>query len=273
MGYRAIIVFCFVAPSLVSSFAQQETPPRAKYELNQGVAAYKSGKYEDAVEHFRDAVRLDPDSTVAHLYLATSFASQYIPGVDTPENVKMATDAIDQYSEVLQRQADSINSIKAIAYLYMQMKNFEDARKYDLRAIGIDPNDPELYYSVAVMDWTHVYQALNEERDKMNLRPSETLIFDPVCRDLRAKNLPLVEEGMSMLVKAISLRENYDDAMAYMNLLYRSRADLECGQPGARAADVRKADEWADLAMAARGKKMETAKEKADPPSRRVLRR
>ena len=96
---------------------------------------------------------------------------------------------------------------------------------------------------------------------KMNLKIEDTLIFEPVCRHLRDKYLLLVEEGMDMLAKAISLRPDYDDAMAYMNLLYRIRVDLQCGDPRASKADRRKADEWVELAIAARNRKVQSATE------------
>jgi hypothetical protein len=50
-----------------------------------------------------------------------------------------------------------------------------------------------------------------------------------------------LEEAMQMLVKALELRPDYDDAMAYMNLLYRERADLHCNDVAARDADLAKA--------------------------------
>jgi hypothetical protein len=64
---------------------------------------------------------------------------------------------------------------------------------------------------------------------------------------------------MAMLTKAVSLREDYDDAMVYLNLLYRLRADVQCGNKEAHAADIKKANEWTDMAMAARKKKADAA--------------
>ena len=49
--------------------------------------------------------------------------------------------------------------------------------------------------------------------------------------------------------------------MAYLSLLYRLRADLDCGNKEAHAADLKKADEWTDMAMAARKKKADAAKD------------
>ena len=43
--------------------------------------------------------------------------------------------------------------------------------------------------------------------------------------DYLAKYGSLVDEGIADLQKAITLRPDYDDAMAYLNLLYRRKAD------------------------------------------------
>ena len=63
---------------------------KARDQLNKGVQAYKNAKYEQAIDHFQQAVALDPTLINARLYLATAFAQQYIPGADTPDNNRMA---------------------------------------------------------------------------------------------------------------------------------------------------------------------------------------
>src|ERR1700757_3964684 len=113
---------------------------RARDQLNKGVQSYKNAKYEEAIDHFQQAVSLDPTLINARLYLATALAQQYIPGADTPDNNKMGEQAIDQYKEVLNRDAKNINSVKGIAYLYLQMKKFEDAKQFYRKAIEVDPN-------------------------------------------------------------------------------------------------------------------------------------
>ena len=127
---------------------------RARDQLNKGVQAYKNAKYEEAIDTSRRRSHSIPTLLNARLYLATAYAQQYIPGADTPDNNKMAEQAIDQYKAVLQRDPKNINSVKGIAYLYLQMKKFDDAKDYYRKATDLDPNDPEPYYSVGVIDWT-----------------------------------------------------------------------------------------------------------------------
>src|SRR5213078_1973347 len=76
---------------------------QARDHLNKGVQAYKSAKYEEAINHFQQSISLDPSLLNARLYLATAYAQQYIPGAETEDNTKMGQQAIDEYQEVLKQ--------------------------------------------------------------------------------------------------------------------------------------------------------------------------
>ena len=232
---------------------------KARDHLNKGVQAYKNAKYEAAIDHFQQAVSLDPTLINARLYLATAFAQQYIPGADTPDNNRMGEQAIDQYKQVLQVDPRNINSIKGIAYLYLQMKKFDLSKEFYKKASAADPNDPEPYYSVAVIDWTQTYQPRQEERAKLGMKPDDSLAAKDkkVCAEVKEKNTANVQEGIDNLNKALQLRPDYDDAMAYLNLMYRERADIQCEDPAARAADLKTADDWVDKTMATKKAKAE----------------
>lgn len=238
------------------------TKLKARDQLNKGVQSYKNAKYEDAIAHFQRAVALDPKLLNARLYLATAYAQQYIPGADTPENNQMGQQAIEEYKKVLQRDPKNINSVKGIASLYFNMKKFDQAKEYHEKAKQLDPNDPEEYYSIAVIDWTQSYAPRQEARASLGLKPDEPLKDKKVCDSLHARNEAKVDDGIQNLNKALQLRPDYDDAMAYLNLLYREKADLECGNPGARSADLKTADEWVDKTMATKKMKAEKLAQK-----------
>ena len=238
---------------------------RARDQLNKGVKAYKDSHYEQAIDHFQQSVQLDPGLINARMYLATAYVSQYIPGVDSPDNLRTAQQAIDEYQRVIDANPardQKVNSAKGIAYLYLNMKKFDDAKKYYRMAGDMDPNDPEPYYSVGVIDWTACYQPRMEERAKLGMKPDEQL--NPKdknqkksCDELKQKNWANIQDGIDALNKALQLRPDYDDAMAYMNLMYREKADVECDDLAARAADLKTADEWVDKTMATKKAKAE----------------
>jgi tetratricopeptide (TPR) repeat protein len=240
---------------------------RARDQLNKGVEAYKNSHYEQAIDHFQQAVQLDPGLINARMYLATAFVSQYIPGVDSPDNLRTAQQAIDEYQKVIDAnpsREQKVNSAKGIAYLYLNMKKWDDAKKYYRMASDLDPNDPEPYYSVGVIDWTACYQPRMEERAKLGMKPEEHLNGKnkdqkKVCDELKEKNTPSITEGIDTLNKAIQLRPDYDDAMAYMNLMYREKADVECDDEAARAEDLKTADHWVDETLRVKKAKAEKA--------------
>ncbi len=262
--YFRLLTLAAVALALFSSVGCSKL--RARDQLNKGVTAYKNAKYEEAIDHFQQSVALDPTLINAKMYLATAFAQQYIPGVEDKDNLKMADQAIEQYKRVLDMpraaRDQKVNAAKGIAYLYLNMKKFDDAKKYYRMAADMDPNDPEPYYSVGVIDWTACYQPRMEERAKLGLKPDENL--NPknkdqkkVCAELKEKNWPSITEGIESLNKAIQLRPDYDDAMAYLNLMFRERADVECDDLAARQEDLKTADHWVNQTLITKKAKAE----------------
>lgn len=264
-----LLVPAAIALALLSSVGCSKL--RARDQLNKGVEAYKSSHYEQAIDHFQQAVQLDPGLINARMYLATAFVSQYIPGVDSPDNLRTAQQAIDEYQKVIDANPardQKVNSAKGIAYLYLNMKKWDDAKKYYRMASDTDPNDPEPYYSIGVIDWTASYQPRMEKRAALGLKPEEHL--NPkdkeqkkVCAELKEKNSPAIQEGIDSLNKAIQLRPDYDDAMAYMNLMYREKADVECDDLAGREEDLKTADHWVDETLRVKKAKAEKAAQNA----------
>jgi len=252
----AMLVFAVLLPAVGCNKL------KARDNLNKGVQAYKNAKYEDAIERFRDAVNLDPSLINARLYLATAYAQQYIPGSDTPENVKYAEQAIDEFKKVLDQNPGreaQVGSLKGIASLYFNMKKMDQSKEYYNKVIALDPNDPEVYYSIAVIDWTQAYEPRMKARAELGLKPTDQP-EKKTCTELKKsidKNQPAVQEGIDMLKKSLDLRTDYDDAMAYMNLLYREKADLDCTDADAQKQDLKTADEWVDKTLATKKAKAE----------------
>jgi tetratricopeptide (TPR) repeat protein len=239
---------------------------RARDQLNKGVTSYKNARYEEAIEHFKTAVALDPKLINAQLYLATAYAQQYIPGADSPDNNRYAEEAIEEFKKVLAAnppKEQKIHSLKGIASLYYNMKKMDQAREYYQKVAELDPNDPETYYSLGVIDWMETYQPRMDARAKLGLKPTDEPKDKKTCAELikniKDKNQPKVEDGIQNLNKALQLRPDYDDAMAYMNLMYRERADLDCDNPDARKSDLQTADNWVDKTMATKKAKAEKA--------------
>lgn len=202
---------------------------KARDQLNKGVQAYKNAQYPQAVERFKTAVELDPKFPTARLYLAIAYMMQYIPGAESPENMQMANAAQDQFQKVLDQDPKNELAVEYIASLLFNEKKLDEARQWYEKLISLNPKKKEAYYTLGVIAWTKAFQPRAEARAKLGMKPEDPgpIKDKKVREELLAKNGPIIDEGIKDLDKALQIDPEYDDAMAYENLLYREKADLE----------------------------------------------
>jgi len=218
---------------------------KARDNLNKGVQAYKNAQYAQAVERFEEAVKLDPNFPTARLYLAMAYYSQYIPGAESPENQQMADRALAEFQKVLEQKKDDDVATKSIASLYYNEKKWDQAEEWYKKAIALNPKDKEAYYTLGVIAWSKWYPVYGTARAKLSMKPEDPgpIKDKKVKEELKAKYLPVINEGIQNLEKALEIDKEYDDAMAYMNLLVRERADLD-DTPDDYKRDIETADNW-----------------------------
>ena len=227
----------------------------ARAELNKGVDAYKGTHYEEAINHFQRATMLDPNLPMAKGYLATALGQNVVPGLLTPDNLKTAQQAIDIFQEVLAKDPKDVNSMKQVAGIEFSVKRLDEAKAWQKRALQEDPKDPEAAYTVGVIDWMQAHQntlsalapaGLNDDGEGNAKAPKK------IMDQLKDQNTPLVQEAMQYLNQALENRPTYDDAMSYMNLVYRAKANLDYGDAQAVKADLDTAKDWSSKSMGQR---------------------
>jgi tetratricopeptide (TPR) repeat protein len=253
-GPARISVFAVVLAGMVISMSGCDRLA-ARDQLNKGVEAYKGARYEEAIGHFQKATQLDPSLPMAKTYLATALAQNVVPGLDTPDNLKTAQQSIGIFEEVLAKDPTDVNSLKQIAGIYFSIKKLDDAKTWQKKVLAVDPKDPEAAYTVGVIDWTEAHENVLKALAGANLNDDgegNAKAPKKVMEQVKDQNAPLVEEGLQYLNQAVANRPNYDDAMAYLNLIYRRKADVDYGNDAARKDDVAKAEEWRTKAMGTR---------------------
>jgi tetratricopeptide (TPR) repeat protein len=241
----------------------------ARDNLNKGVAAFKNAKYPDAVEFFTRAVDLDPTFATARLYLASAYMNQYIPGADSPENVAMAKNALDNFQKVLDADPKNATAVASIASLYYlesqgttkledKLDRLEKARVWYQKLTEVDPRNKEAFYSLGVIAWAKWYPDWNNARTKAGMKPDAPgPLKDKKAREeLKEKHGAMLDDALKSLQRALDLDKEYDDAMAYMNLLYRERADL-ADSAAEYQRDVNLADDYIQKALDTRKIKAE----------------
>jgi tetratricopeptide (TPR) repeat protein len=236
--------------------AQTAAQSDAQEALNRGVAAFKNGQTQEAEQFFERAKALDPNMLNAHLYLATTYASQYIPGAPSDENRQFGLKAIEEYKGLLGIDPNNLPAIDGIGSLLFQMGGqpfspelFQESKSYHQRHIQVRPEDPEPYYWIGVIDWTLAFRANGVLRQRFNNGVAKLGAADPLPPELREQYAQeygaTIDEGIESINQAIKLKPDCEDAIAYLNLLYRRKADI-AADDAEREKFIQMADDLVD---------------------------
>ncbi len=206
---------------------------RARNALNKGVKAFIDQKYEDATKLFEESIRLDPTFVIAKSYLATTYASQFVPGSPDPKSVEMAQKAIATFQDIVETDTENknITAMLSIASLYYQLQDYDKSKEWCNKIQAVDPNNAEALYRVAVIDY-------DDSVKKTGLQ-GENVEF--LTADEKDHALKGIDEGLNVIDKALKIRADYFDALEYQNLLWREKAKFEKDKQ-AKADLIRKAD-------------------------------
>jgi tetratricopeptide (TPR) repeat protein len=201
---------------------------RAKNQLNEAARAYHDGHFEEAEQYSRKALELDPDSKTAPLFIARSIHAQYKPGVQSPENLAKANEAIQAYQKILEKNPKSDEAYKAIAYLYGALKDDDKLRSWIASRATDSSAAPEkraeAYVVLASKDWdcsfkitelptNHTTALEAGNRAKITYKkPAQQKDFDTAQA--------CVKRGLEEVENAIKLDPNNESAWSYKtNLL------------------------------------------------------
>lgn len=247
---------------------------KSRDELNKGVQAFRNSKYADAVTHFKESVSLDPASDNARRFLAVSYMVQWVPGADSPDNKKNYDMAEKTFNEILKKDPTDNTALSYLASMAFQQAStgsedqkhaaLEEARKWNDRRIEVNPKEAEPYYYLGVIDWSEAYPAIKtatlaEKRKADDPGP----IKDPKVRaEIKDKYGALVDKGIEELKKCLTYDKENEDAMSYLGLLYREKANLEDDVAGAKA-DIAQAEDWGN-------KSLDMRKIKASRPAKKT---
>jgi tetratricopeptide (TPR) repeat protein len=190
---------------------------------------------------------------------------QYIPGTETAENKKYATAAMEEFGTVLKNDPKNLLATESMASLYYNMKDFTNAMDWNKKVVALDPKNKEAYYTLGVIPWTQFIGPDREARNDEKMKPEDPApLKDAKERAaLKEKYWGSLTEGIENEKKALEADPEYENAMVYMNLLIRYRADMDDTKEQA-AADVKDADGWVEKALATQKAK---AAKKAENPN------
>lgn len=273
IGATAVLVLFAVAGSgctLVNKV-------RAKNELNETARAYKEGHFEEAEQHARRALYLDPDNKTAAIFIARVIHQQYKPGVDAPDNVAKAREAIEAYKHILEKDPNNDEAYKAISVLYAAIKDEVKLREWIL-ARANDSNmssekRAEAYAILAGKDWDCSFKITELPDVKVTTneggKPGVTYQKPKDQKDFDTSQ-KCVTRGLEEAETAIKHDPNSESAWSYKTNLLLEAAKLAVmdGKADLKAQYQKQAEIAGKRATALaeeRRKKEETAEPAASP--------
>lgn len=254
---------------------------RSKNQLNEAARAYREGKFPEAEQHSREAAALDPNNKTAPMFIARTIHAQYRPGVQSPENIAKAQEAIEAYQQILARNPNDEEAYKAIAYLYGAIKEDVKLREWITARAANESAEPEkraeAYIVLASKDWdcsfkitelptnktTTIDQASNRATVAYT-KPKDQKEFDQAQK--------CVSQGLAEAENAIKFDPNNESAWSYKtNLLLEASKLAEMDGKADQKAQYQKDYEAAlkrttELSVANQKRKEEEAKQAASPP-------
>jgi tetratricopeptide (TPR) repeat protein len=252
---KVMLVLAVAALAALSTSCNQL---KARDQLNKGVQAFTAAQYPEAVEKFKTAVELDPGFSAARLYLATAYMQQWIPGSPSPENDRMASAAMENFKKVLDAEPRNSIAIASIASLHLNQKHWDEAQQWYDKLIAVEPSNADAYYSMGFIAWSKWYPEYGAARANLGMKQEDPgpIKDKKVKEELKQRFDPVINSGLQALDKALQINPDYDDAMAYENLLVRERADL-ADTKEEYEAQIKVADNWVQKALAKKKEKAE----------------
>jgi tetratricopeptide (TPR) repeat protein len=217
---------------------------KANYAAKQGNEFYKAQDFLKAIEWYRYSTYLNPDLDLAYYHSALAYMALYRPGSKHPKDLRFSDEAIKNLKRYIAIHPDNDDAKNYLLTVYLGAERYDEAASFfenELKEYGSDPalasklmqvigmiyakkgdfdlslewykkradlekENPEVLYTIGVLCWDKVYHG------------GLTLDLD--------RRKQLIDMGLDYLNRASALRENYFEAVSYVNLMYREKAKV-----------------------------------------------
>jgi len=244
---------------------------KARMAIKEANEAYQKEDYKTALDGYTHARQIDEGFPDLDRMIGYSQIGLYVPDDKSPANEKHADAAIVALSTYLQKRPDDRIARDALINMYLNANRTTAAIDYFRNYLVSHPGDLEAVKSIATLyaKQGNFNESLNWY-EKITLldskNPESYYIYGVVCYEKVAKNPPadaaekvaIIEKGKGALQKAIQMKSDYFEAMAYLNLLFRQQALTET-DPAKQQALIAEADKVRNEAVSIIKKKKAAA--------------
>ena len=154
--------------------------------VNKGIALYRQGKFEEAIQAYKEALKIDPTYVYAHYNLGLVYVAQ--------EEFLLA---LESFQEAVKRRPDDPYSLYYIGYINSRLGNYQPAIDAFKKLLKIDPAlQPEIFL--------HVHYQLGEVYELMGKKEEAISYYEKfieLARQSPYADLKTVAKAVKKLTK------------------------------------------------------------------------
>ena len=242
---KAVCVLALVSAAILSSGCDYTKKVIAKDKLNQGAISYNQGRTKEAQKYFRDSLKWDDKSAIAHLFYGATLVKDY-KNVEGPDKTRLANEALETYKKALDLTTNNCrnrdNAISYIASIYDDLQDNDNWREWILKRAETDCSTKDIkattFYTVAVKYWEAAKYQTDRYQEKGAQDPFHYRNMDYAAASAdKVKAEEAVAKGLEFIEKALQEDPKYVDALYYKSLLYRQRQMLTKEEPKRKELD------------------------------------
>ncbi|HEX6975698.1 MAG TPA: tetratricopeptide repeat protein, partial [Vicinamibacterales bacterium] len=198
------------------------------YKPSRAGEAENDAYIQKAIDNYQKAAERDPNPQMKKLAL------EYLVAAYGPEKLGAPEKAEPIVQQMIQMEPNEPTNYFALSKIYEDAGRYDEAEATLMKARDAKPNDPTVYTTLSGFynrqgDFEKTMEALKKSAD---LAPNDpqgyqlmaTYYWEKVYKDHRlttAQKKTYLAEGIAATDKALALNPDYDDALAFKNLLLR----------------------------------------------------
>jgi len=191
-------------------------PNLAAAQINLGVSLRAEGKLDQAIEHFSKVVRLNPNSAIAYYEIG-----------QTLEKMNKFDAAVRHFSEALRIKPNTAKVHNNLGIVLARQKKENDAISHFYEALGIDPNYADAHYNLGNVfeDQGRLSETMECYQMAIRLKPDYAEAYSNLGVVL--KNQGRLDEATECCHKALQLKPDFVSANSnlLMGLHYHEQTD------------------------------------------------
>ncbi len=148
----------------------------ANHHFIAGNKLFTDMKYRDAIDEYEAALKLNPSLGEAYRFLGECYKNLYKVGSTSPENQEKAKKALEALNKGYEMEPNNKDIIYSLGDMYDKLRMFDNAEKFYLKILDLEPGNMDNYYVVAEFYKRYVGEKpeIKAKAESMYLRRVET---------------------------------------------------------------------------------------------------